>query len=241
MPAGYAPPVQTTHYAKGEARSAFSETGFDRTYWNTVRGSRVLCRVTSRVDLPPSIELPTDRPLIIAANHSSMFDLLAALVFLGHYGLTPRIGVNSRFFTNPVAGAFFRGIGCIPFSRDDRESAERTTVEALLAGQVTALMPEGRITRIEDQVRGVGPARPGISRIARRANAVVLPVAFTNSDEAWRPGTPLPKPRLGRHHVLALAGSPLEFHTDDHQANTDAIMDAIGTLVLEGRSLTNDS
>jgi 1-acyl-sn-glycerol-3-phosphate acyltransferase len=241
MPAGYARPVQTTHYAKGEARSAFSETGFDRTYWNAVRGSRVLCRVTSRVDVPPGIELPTDRPLIIAANHSSMFDLLAALVFLGHYGLTTRIGVNSRFFTNPVAGAFFRGIGCIPFSRDDRESAERATVEALLAGQVAALMPEGRITRIEDQVRGVGPARPGISRIARRANAVVLPVAFTNSDGAWRPGTPLPKPRLGRHHVLALVGSPLEFHTDDHEANTDAIMDAIGTLVLEGRSLTDDS
>lgn len=241
MPASYARSVHTTHYAKGEARSAFSETGFDRTYWNAVRGSRVLCRLTSQVDLPRSIELPTDRPLMIAANHSSMFDLLAALVFLGHYGLTTRIGVNSRFFTNPAAGAFLRGIGCIPFSRDDRESAEDATIEALCAGQVTALMPEGRITRTEDQVRGVGPARPGISRIVRRANAIVLPVAFINSDQAWRPGTPLPKPRLGRHHVLALAGSPIEFPTDDHEANADALMDAIGTLVLEGRARTKGS
>jgi 1-acyl-sn-glycerol-3-phosphate acyltransferase len=241
MPAGYARPVQTTHYAKGEARSAFSETGFDRMYWNAVHGSRVLCGVTSRVDVPPSIELPTDRPLMVAANHSSLFDLIAALVFLGNYGLTARIGVNSRFFSNPVAGAFFRGIGCIPFSRDDRESAEKATVEALLARQVTALMPEGRITRAEDQKRGVGPARPGISRIVRRANAVVLPVAFTNSDQAWRPGTPLPKPRLGRRHVFATAGSPLEFPTDDHEANTDTLMEAIGRLVLEGRARSNSS
>ena len=100
MPASYARPVQTTHYAKDEARSAFSETGFDRMYWNAVRGSRALCRVTSRVDVPPSIELPTDRPLMVAANHSSLFDLIAALVFLGHYGLSARMGVNSPFASN---------------------------------------------------------------------------------------------------------------------------------------------
>jgi 1-acyl-sn-glycerol-3-phosphate acyltransferase len=241
MLAGYARPVQTTHYGKDDARSVFSDTGFDRTYWNAVRGSRVLSRATSQVDLPPSIELPTDRPLMVAANHSSLFDLIAALIFLGNYGVAARIGVNSRFFSNPVAGAFFRGIGCIPFSRDDRESAEEATVQALLDRQVTALMPEGRITRAEDQVRGVGPARPGISRIVRRANAVVLPVAFTNSDQAWRPGTPLPKPRLGRHHVLAIAGPLLEFPTDDHEANTDTLMEAIGTLVLEGRARTNSA
>lgn len=228
--------MQTTHCAAGEARSLFAETGFDKAYWRAVRGSRGICRITSRVDIPETLEVPTDRPLLIAANHSSLFDLIAALVFLGNFGINARLAVNSRFFTNPIGGAFLGGIGCIPFSRDDRESAEQTMVDALVAGQVTALMPEGRITRPEDQTNGVGPARPGISRIARRAGAAVLPIGFTGSDMAWRPGTPLPKPRLGRHHVMGRAGSPLEFDTDDHEANAAEVMRSISSLVLAGRT-----
>lgn len=228
--------MHTIDCGPGEGRAIFAETGFDRSYWRAVRGSRGICRATSRVDVPDTIEIPTDRPLIVAANHSSLFDLIAALVFLGHFGINGRLAVNSRFFKNPVGGRFLGGIGCIPFSRDDKEAAENTMIDALRAGQACALMPEGRITRLEDQVNGVGPARPGLSRIARRANAVVLPVGFVGSDVAWIPGTALPKPRLGRHHVNALAGQLLDFDTDDHEANTAAVMTALGALVLEGRA-----
>lgn len=219
-----------------DARSLFAETGYDSAYWRSVRGAKGICRLTSRVALPDTIDVATDRPLLIAANHSSLFDLVAALVFLGHYGINARLAVNSRFFTNPVGGAFFRSIGCIPFSRDDREAAERTMIDALRGGQAAALMPEGRITRLADQVNGVGPARPGVSRIACAAGAAVLPVAFVHSDETWRPGTPLPKPRLGRHQVVANAGTPLVFDTDDHEANTAAVMTAIGDLVMSARA-----
>jgi len=176
---------------------------------------------------------------MIAANHSSLFDLIAALVFLGHFGMSGRFAVNSRFFTSTVGGGFLRGIGCIPFSRDDREQAEQTMVDSLIARQVTGIMPEGKITRAADQVNGVGQARPGLSRIARRSNAVVLPVAFVHSDIAWRPGTPLPKPRLGRHQVLARAGELIDFTTDDHEANAAQVMDSLGHLVMTGRELTH--
>ena len=90
---------------------------------------------------------------------------------------------------------------------------------------------------LEDQVNGVGPARPGVSRIARRAGAAVLPVAFVHSDVAWKPGTPLPKPRLGRHRVIARAGEPLVFDSDDHEANAAAIMTSIGNLVMAARAI----
>ncbi len=176
---------------------------------------------------------------MVAANHSSLFDLIASLVLLGHFGINARLAVNSRFFSNPAGGAFLRGIGCIPFSRDDKAAAEQTMVDALLSGQVTALMPEGRITRPEDQINGVGPARPGISRIARRSGAVILPVAFVGSDAAWRPGTPLPKPRLGRHTVTAAAGPLLDFDTDDHEANAAEVMASLGSLVMSQRAITS--
>ncbi len=223
-------------FGRGEAKALFSETGFDKRYWASIRGSRALSRLSSRVALPTHIELPTDRPVMLAANHSSLYDLLAALIVLGHYGINARIGVNARFFSNPAGGAFLRGIGCIPFSKGDGGAAENQMVDALIARQSAAIMPEGRITRPEDQVNGTGPARPGVSRIARRANAAVLPIGFAFANEAWTPGTPLPKPRMGRHEVITTIGAPMYFETDDHIDNANQLMETIGGLVMQGRA-----
>lgn len=228
--------MQVDSFGKGEAAALFNKTGYDRSYDASVIGSRVIARLCSRVTLPDHIQLATDRPNLIAANHSSLFDLIAALIVLGHYGIPARIGVNSRFFTNPVGGGFLRSIGCIPFSKDDKDSAEQAMVDALLSGQSAAIMPEGRITRPEDQVGGVGQGRPGVSRVARRADAAVVPVGFAFADEAWVPGTPLPKPRFGRHRVVANIGEPIYFDTDDHIANANQLMDAISAQVMKGRS-----
>jgi 1-acyl-sn-glycerol-3-phosphate acyltransferase len=190
--------------------------------------------------VPPTIELPTNRPVIFAANHSSMFDLVALGVIFGEYGIYARIGVNSRFFNNSVVGRFFRSLGFIPFSKDDRESAEQEMVDALLAGQAAALMPEGRITRREDQTNGLGPGRPGISRIARRAGAAVIPLGIAFAEEAWRPGTPLPKPRFGRHSVVVHIGEPILFESDDHIGNTELLMARLGDVLLSARSSRDD-
>jgi len=228
--------VHTDFFGPGEASVLFEPSEFDRAFDRSVRGARALCRLSSAVDLPPRVEIATDRPVIIAANHSSLFDLVAALIVLGNYGIRARIGVNERFFANPVSGTFLRGIGCIPFSKENRQNAEDAMVDALLRGEPAAIMPEGRITRAADQVNGVGQGRPGVSRVARRADAAIVPVGFAFSDEAWVPGTPLPKTRMGRHTVVASIGAPIHFTTDDHIENTNTLMAAIGDLVLDGRS-----
>lgn len=231
----YTHAVQTDYFGKGEASVLFTKTGFDRSYNSAIWGSRLLARLVSRVELPERLELATDRPNIIAANHSSLFDLIAALIVLGYYGIPARIGVNSRFFRNPIGGAFLRSIGCIPFSKDDKEAAERTMAEALLAGQSAAIMPEGRITKPKDRVNGVGQGRPGVSRVARSVDAAIVPVGFAFADEAWVPGTFLPKPRFGRHKVIASIGPPIYFDTDDHIANANELMAAISSQVQKGR------
>ncbi len=226
--------MQTAFFGKGEAAVLFANTGFEKRFAGAVLGSRVLSRLSSTLELPEKLELPTDRPVIIAANHSSLFDLIAALIVLGHFGITSRIAVNSRFFVNPIAGAFLRNIGCIPFSKEDKEAAEQETIEALRERQSASIMPEGRITRPADQTNWVGPGRPGVSRIARASGAAVLPIGFAFANEAWVPGKPLPKARLGKHRVIARAGSPLFFETDDHLANAEELMASIGNLVGEG-------
>lgn len=227
--------MHTGFFGKGEASGLFSSTGFNKKFDQAVRGARVLSRASSTIQMPDRIELPTDRPMIIAANHSSLFDLPASLIVLGNYGIPARIGVNSRFFVNPVAGRFLRGIGCIAFSKDDKGSAEDAMVEALTSGQPAAIMPEGRLTRPNDQVNGVGQGRPGVSRVALRADAAVVPIGFAFANETWTPGNPLPVPRLGRHKVIAKMGAPIAFDSDDHIANANLLMQRIGDLVVEGR------
>ena len=222
-------------FGKGEAKALFADTGFDKRHSLAIGVSHAVSRLSSHVELPEKIELPTDRPVLVAANHSSLFDLAVALIFIGNFGIHSRIGVNARFFKNPVLGAGFTGIGCIPFSKDDGGAAESQMVDALVAGQAAALMPEGRITRNEDQVNGVGQGRPGISRITRAANAAIVPVGIAFSNEAWQPGTVLPKPRFGRHTVVTSAGAPILFDSDDHIANANLLMDRIGELVIQGR------
>lgn len=196
----------------------------------------MLSRLSSRIELPETVELPTDRPALIAANHSSLFDLIASLITLGHFGVVARIGVNSRFFEAPIAGGFLRRLGCIPFSRDDRDSAEDSMVEALESGQVCAIMPEGKIVRRDDQNGGVGVGRPGISRIARRAGAGIVPVGFSRSDLAWPPGSPFLRFGFRRPSVITRIGTPIELVSDDHDANAAQVMHAISELVLAGRA-----
>ena len=230
--------MKTGHFRKNEARDLYSPTGFDRGYRAAVLGSRALSKLCTRVELPETVELPLDRPLIIAANHSSLFDLIASLIVLGNYGVHARLAVNERFFANPVGGWFLHGIGCIPFSRENREAAELTMVEALRAGQVCAMMPEGKIIREADQVGGVSEGRPGISRVARLSGAAVLPVGFAYSDQAWKPGRPLPRAANFGRPVIARLGPPITLDSDDDAANTKAVMEAISELVLTGRAIS---
>lgn len=225
--------MRTELFTSGTAGDLVAPTGHDRFFERSVRAARLLTATTGRVSLPETVELPTDRPLLFAANHSSLFDLVASLVALGHFGLPARIGVNARFFANPAGGAFLRRLGCIPFDREHRELAEESMTEALVARQACAIMPEGRITKPHERVEGVGPGRPGVSRIARLAGAAVVPVGIVGSDRVWPPGSARIRVGLRRDPVVVRFATPMEFESDDHSANTAQLMAAISAACCD--------
>ncbi len=223
--------MQTAHFDEGAAAEFGAPTGHDRFFRRSVKAARLLSIPASGVELPSSVELPTDRPVIFAANHTSMFDLVASLIALGHFGMTARIGVNARFFKSPGARQLLNGLGCIPFSREKRVSAEAAMVSALQDGQVCALMPEGRLIREHELDDGVGPGRPGVSRIARKAGAAVIPVGFRGSARAWPPGSPFMRMGWKRTPIRCTFGPPLLFESRDDDENVANLMSAIGRLV----------
>lgn len=225
--------METAHFARNEAAGMFGRTGFDSSFTRAAKQARGLSWLTSRIQIPETIELPTDRPVMIAANHSSLFDIVSSIIVLDHFGVPARLGVHARFFNAPIGGRLLHRIGCVPFSREVSDVAEQTMVDALADRQVCCLMPEGRVVRAEQRVNGVGEGRPGISRIARAAGAAIVPVGFAGADRAWPPGSAMLRLR-SRHPVVTTLGAPIEFTGDDHDANVAELMGAISKLVAVG-------
>lgn len=191
-----------------------------------------LCQVIARVELPDDPELPTDEPVVFAANHRSFLDIAAALAVFGKLELSCRMQVRADMFDKPVIGRWLTGLGCIPTSSKVRETAEATAVDTLRRGSTVAVMPEGRLVPPKDRPNGVGKARTGVSRIVEQTGALVVPVAIHGSDAIWPTGRPIPKLGLFRRRTLTVRlDSPMRLPHVDHQANADLLMDHIAKML----------
>ena len=187
----------------------------------------------AKYDLPIDLHFDDGRPVLLAGNHRSLFDLVAALATFRNADMTCRVMVRGDLVdAKGLGGRFLRNIGCIPTSKDHKEEAEAAAIEALLNNELVCMMPEGRLTLPSERIDGVGPGRPGVSRIARAANALVVPVGISGSAKVWPRGK-TPRPRFKRPTVTVRIGEPLDFQTDDHTANTAKVMEAIGALLVD--------
>ena len=178
----------------------------------------------ARLDLPDRLPIPSGRPVLFAGNHRSFFDVFVALAVFARFGQSSRILIRSDLVDSGISGSVLRGLGSISTSSAKRQAAEDEAVSALRSRELVAMMPEGRLVqRKEWQESGVGSARPGLSRIAQRAGAGVLPVAIVGTERVWPRGAP---PRLQRDRpvVRVRIGEPMEMVGDDHQCNTDEFM-----------------
>ena len=202
-----------------------------RQFVTTGRWCERLAAPLARLDLPERLSVPTDRPVLFAGNHRSFFDVIATLATFARFDVSSRILIRADLVDSGLSGTVLRRLGSIATSTATRQSAEDEAVDALAAGHVVSMMPEGRLVPPEDRAElGVGRARPGVSRIARRADALVVPVAFVGTDRVWPRGRP---PRLQRQRptVTIRLGEPVEMVGDDDQANADQFMAHLGALV----------
>lgn len=198
------------------------------------RNGRAIIRIAglfARLDLPDDWDPPEGRPIMFAGNHRSFFDILVAYAVFAKLEVTSHILVRADLFEKPVVGWWLRRTGCIPMNKHTREEAERTAIAALQAGHTVSIMPEGRLVPAHERPYGVSPGRPGVSRIVRATDAVLIPVAFHGTDLVWPRGVPFPIPRFRRPTVTLWLGEPVEFHHDDHAENADALMEEIRLLL----------
>jgi 1-acyl-sn-glycerol-3-phosphate acyltransferase len=224
-----------------------------------------LCRFAHdhyfRVQSHGIAHLPRSGPAILAANHSGMLPIDAAMIIANVAFNTdpPRIprAVGDVFIPLlPIVGTGFARIGMV--------SGSRANVRHLLdSGELSLVFPEGApgiskgwLNRYQLQ-----PWRVGHAELAIRHRVPVVPIAVIGAEEAWPqlaklegfhwfgapflpiPATPLPLPaRLHIHY-----GAPLALHEtwEPDQADDPEVVDRaaelvrseVASLIVRGRAL----
>lgn len=195
------------------------------------RLSTRLARLFARLDLPDRIDLDDERPILFTGNHRSLFDVFVTLAVFTKFDLSSRILIRADLVDSGMTGTVLRRLGSIPTSRANRVEAENEAVRALERGHLVSMMPEGRLVPPAERAEvGVGPGRTGLSRIARRGGAVVVPVAIVGTDVVWPRGG-MPRLRRSAPTVRVRLGDPIELPGDDDRANTDLVMGRLAKLV----------
>lgn len=150
--------------------------------------------------------LPTSGPLIVAANHMSNADppliggwLAPALQ------RRPTFLAKDALFVGPF-GPFFRSLGAEPVKAGGSDVGAYRIAKAILdRGGVVAIMPEG--TRSYDGA--LAHPKPGVSMLATRTRAPILPVGISGTDGFL--GRQQRLPSFGSRIILR-AGRPFQVH-----------------------------
>ncbi len=139
--------------------------------------------------------LPARGPALLACNHASYADVLALIALLP---LDVLFVAKKEVAGYPIIGTFIRRLGHLSVDRHDFQKtvadAERAA-EALAAGEVVALFPEGTFYA----ATGLRPFRLGAFKLAADAGLPVVPLILRGTRRILRDGARLPRP--GRVHL----------------------------------------
>ena len=120
-------------------------------------------------------KLYRDGPVIIMANHQSLFDVL---VMYGALPIQFRWMAKASIFKIPLFGSAMAGAGYIPVERDDKKKALQAlfvAAEAVQAGKSVIIYPEGTRGYPDGRMRSF---KKGGLILARKANVVIQPLTI---------------------------------------------------------------
>jgi len=161
---------------------------------------RIVFKLLLNLEVVGLENVPLEGPLILMINHTHLIDPAMA------GGVMPREIVamsKAENFGDPILGIIVRLYGAFPVRRGEVDlQATRCALEVLRHGQVLLMAPEG--TRSQDC--RLQPGHDGMTFIALRANAPVLPMAITGAKDFSSN-----LKRLRRTEVKIVIGQPFRF------------------------------
>jgi len=187
---------------------------------------RLLLNLLTCWEVVGAENIPLTGPLIVAANHMSFLDgIFLALAIPRHLYFFMKVeGLNI-----PVIGGFVGLWGTFPVRRGvvDRKALSQA-LDLLARDQVLGFFPEGTRGR-GDTSHLLQRARPGITVIAIRSGAPILPVGITGTENpfsrrsAWL--------RLRRPRVRVNIGEPFQLPNYKGQFDKETLFTATSDIM----------
>jgi 1-acyl-sn-glycerol-3-phosphate acyltransferase len=140
---------------------------------------RILARILLTLEVVGLENVPAEGPLILAITHTNFLDpALAGAVMPRQLVIMSKI----ENFRHPLFGIIVRLYGAFPVRRGEVDrQAIRRSLQVLAGGQALLMAPEG--TRSGDGRLQKG--HDGMTFIALRADAPILPMAITGGEHFW--------------------------------------------------------
>lgn len=184
----------------------------------------------ARFDIDGTHNIPDDSAAIICGNHRSYFDVFAMAVTVAKTGRPVRFLGKKEVFDAPLVGQLATALGGIRVERGTgSDQPLDAAMDALRAGELVAIMPEGTIPRgpafFDPELKG----RWGAVRLARSARVPLVPVGLWGTEKVWPRAARLPNLLnvVNPPKIRVRVGEPLYVSSDDHDANTRRLMSAI--------------
>jgi 1-acyl-sn-glycerol-3-phosphate acyltransferase len=122
--------------------------------------------------------LPRRGPVLVVANHQSMFD--PVLVGLSSRRYLSFLARNT-LFQQPGLGPVIRSLNAIPIDRNMGKDGIQAVLDSLAAGRAVLMFPEGERTR----TGAVQQLKAGVSLLVKRVTCPIVPVGIAGCFEAW--------------------------------------------------------
>jgi putative phosphoserine phosphatase / 1-acylglycerol-3-phosphate O-acyltransferase len=179
-------------------------------------------------------KIPKSGPVILVANHRSYFDPMVISMVVAKTGRTVRSLGKKEVFDVPLVGSLATAMGGIRVDRGTgSDEPLQLAAEALGAGEMVAIMPEGTIPRgpafFDPELKG----RWGAARLAQMTGATVIPIGLWGTEQVWPRSSRVPKVFnvADAPTVLATVGDPVELKGKSLDKDTKRIMKAISALL----------
>jgi len=144
--------------------------------------------------------LPPDGPVLLTPVHVSFIDppLLGSTC-----PRAIRFMAKEELFKFPF-GSLLRSVGAFPVRRGETDtSAIRIAIDELKSGRLVLMFPEGTRNNGTTMLA----IQPGIAMLAKRSDAVVVPVGLAGTDRMWPRGQKFPR----RAHLTIVYGRPFRY------------------------------
>ena len=193
-----------------------------------------------RLDIEGTERIPADGPAILVGNHRSYFDPLAIGLALAQTGRPVRFLGKKEVFDAPIVGQITAALGGIRVERGSgSDEPLQAAADALAAGEIVALMPQGTIPRgrafFEPELKG----RWGAAKLAALSKAPVIPIGLWGTEKVWPRNARTPDVLAIGHPptVRVRVGHPIDLKYRSADADTKRIMAALVDLLpVEART-----